>query len=102
MEDGAVSSATAYDLSSLREEDFELHTTYIVPDLPVEPGTSNRAEGTLPRNLVLKASQALSDVSYLIKKYSNQKHVLKRQFLALKTTFKNQICLNLKNILLIL
>lgn len=63
MEDGTVSSASEYDLSNLREEDFELHTTYIVPDLPVEQGTPNRAESTLPRNLVLKASQALSDVS---------------------------------------
>lgn len=63
MEEQAVSSASEYELGSLREEDFELHTTYIVPDLPIEPGTPNRAEGTLPRNLVLKPSQALSDVS---------------------------------------
>lgn len=63
MEDGAVSSASEYNLSNLREEEFEQHTTYIVPDLPVEPGTPDRAEATLPRNLVLKPSQALSDVS---------------------------------------
>lgn len=63
MEETAVSSASDYDPGQLREEDFELHTTYIVPDLPVESGTPNRAETTLPRNLVLKPSQALSDVS---------------------------------------
>lgn len=63
MEEQVVSSATGFDPASIREEEFELHTTYIVPDLPVEPGTPNRAEATLPRNLVLKSSQALSDVS---------------------------------------
>lgn len=63
MEEPAVSSAGEFDLANIREEEFELHTTYIVPDLPVEPGTPNRAEATLPRNLVLKSSQALSDVS---------------------------------------
>lgn len=64
MEETTVSSASEFDLANIREEEFELHTTYIVPDLPVEPGTPNRAEATLPRNLVLKSSQALSDVSY--------------------------------------
>lgn len=63
MEEPTVSSASEFDLANIREEEFELHTTYIVPDLPVEPGTPNRAEATLPRNLVLKSSQALSDVS---------------------------------------
>ncbi|CAH1997471.1 unnamed protein product [Acanthoscelides obtectus] len=61
MEESEVSSASEFDLANIREEEFELHTTYIVPDLPVEPGTPNRAEATLPRNLVLKSSQALSD-----------------------------------------
>ncbi|XP_071052678.1 PR domain zinc finger protein 1 isoform X2 [Onthophagus taurus] len=60
-EASVVTSASDIDLASIREEEFELHTTYIVPDLPVEPGTPNRAEATLPRNLVLKPSQALSD-----------------------------------------
>ncbi|KAJ8948561.1 hypothetical protein NQ314_008396 [Rhamnusium bicolor] len=61
MEESTVSSASEFDLANIHEEEFELHTTYIVPDLPVEPGTPNRAEATLPRNLVLKSSQALSD-----------------------------------------
>lgn len=63
MDEVAVTSASEFDLANIHEEEFELHTTYIVPDLPVEPGTPNRAEATLPRNLVLKTSQALSDVS---------------------------------------
>ncbi|CAH0556950.1 unnamed protein product [Brassicogethes aeneus] len=61
MEESAVSSASEFDPANLLEEQFECHTTYIVPDLPVEPGTPNRAEATLPRNLVLKPSEALSD-----------------------------------------
>lgn len=63
MDEPPVSSAGEFDLANICEEEFEIHTTYIVPDLPVEPGTPNRAEATLPRNLVLKSSQALSDVS---------------------------------------
>lgn len=63
MEEEAVRATGEFDLSKIREEEFEQHTTYIVPDLPVESGTPNRAEATLPRNLVLKSSQALSDVS---------------------------------------
>lgn len=66
IEEVAVTSAGEFDLANIREEEFEQHTTYIVPDLPVEPGTPNRAEATLPRNLVLKSSQALSDVSKTI------------------------------------
>ncbi|XP_008194425.1 PR domain zinc finger protein 1 isoform X1 [Tribolium castaneum] len=61
MDEVAVTSASEFDLANIHEEEFELHTTYIVPDLPVEPGTPNRAEATLPRNLVLKTSQAMSD-----------------------------------------
>lgn len=66
MEEAAVSSASEFDLANVREEEFELHTTYIVPDLPVDPGTPNRAEATLPRNLVLKSSQVVANVSKVI------------------------------------
>ena len=52
----------SWDLKELAEEDFEQLAVYIVPDAVVESGSSNRAEGSLPRNLVLKPSQALSDV----------------------------------------
>ncbi|KAL3281800.1 hypothetical protein HHI36_005000 [Cryptolaemus montrouzieri] len=61
MDESAVSSAGEFDLANIREEEFEQHTTYIVLDLPAEPGIPDRAEATLPRNLVLKTSQALSD-----------------------------------------
>ncbi|XP_060517294.1 PR domain zinc finger protein 1 isoform X2 [Cylas formicarius] len=60
IEESNVTS-NEFDVGSIAEEEFELHTTYIVPDLPTEPDTPNRAEATLPRNLVLKPSQALSD-----------------------------------------
>ncbi|KAB0802283.1 hypothetical protein PPYR_04469 [Photinus pyralis] len=61
MEEGGARSENDFDVNNVREEDFEQYTTYIVPDIPVDPGTPNRAEGTLPRNLLLKPSQALSD-----------------------------------------
>ena len=54
-----------WDLAELAEEDFEQLAVYIVPDAVVEAvGTErvNRAETSLPRNLTLKPSQALSDV----------------------------------------
>ncbi|RWS17893.1 PR domain zinc finger protein 1-like protein [Dinothrombium tinctorium] len=58
MEDGA------WDLNSIAEEDFEQLTVYIVPDQPCDElgENANRAEACLPRNLVLKPSQTLSDV----------------------------------------
>jgi hypothetical protein len=62
-EGGPTDSGGVWDLSTMREDDFEQHVVYIVPDLPTEPGCPNRAESSLPRNLVLKPSQALSDVS---------------------------------------
>lgn len=63
MEEITVSSASDPDFANIREEEFELHATYIVQDLAVEPGTANRAEATLPRNLILKPSQVIADVS---------------------------------------
>ncbi|XP_037519436.1 PR domain zinc finger protein 1 isoform X1 [Rhipicephalus sanguineus] len=56
MEDGSL------DLSSLRESDFEQLAVYQVRDQTCEEGLSNRAEASLPRNLLLKPSQTLSDV----------------------------------------
>lgn len=74
---------SAWDLTELAEEDFEQLAVYIVPDAVVEPPAApqpgapqastasaaspaaqgrNRSELSLPRNLVLKSSQALSDV----------------------------------------
>lgn len=51
-----------WDVSSTKEEEFERHVVYIVPDQPAPQGTTNRAEASLPRNLVLRPSRALSDV----------------------------------------
>lgn len=62
MEEGA------WDLAELAEEDFEQLAVYIVPDAVVDSANVpagvvvNRAESSLPRNLQLKPSQALSDV----------------------------------------
>ncbi|KAG8233359.1 hypothetical protein J437_LFUL005820 [Ladona fulva] len=69
-----------WDVWSIREEEFEEHVVYIVPDQPVpssstkrveaeeggkdeedDGGVPSRAEASLPRNLVLRPSQALSD-----------------------------------------
>jgi PR domain zinc finger protein 1 len=49
-----------YDITRMREDDFERLAVYIVPDVPCERGTAGRAEKTLPRSLTLKASLALS------------------------------------------
>ncbi len=52
-----------WDVSKLREEDFDRLATYFVPDRPCAENTSNRAEASLPRNLQLKPSHTLKDVS---------------------------------------
>lgn len=49
-----------YDVTRMREEDFERLAVYIVPDVPCERGTVGRAEKTLPRSLTLKPSLVLS------------------------------------------
>ncbi|CAD7083429.1 unnamed protein product [Hermetia illucens] len=49
-----------YDVTVMREEDFERLAVYIVPDVPCERGVANRAEKTLPRSLTLKPSLVLS------------------------------------------
>lgn len=63
MEEGEDPVSVSWDLNSIKEEEFEKYVVYIVPDLPAKSDCANRAESTLPRNLVLKPSQALSDVS---------------------------------------
>lgn len=49
-----------YDITRMREDDFERLAVYIVPDVPCERGIQGRAEKTLPRSLALKASLVLS------------------------------------------
>ncbi|XP_065332689.1 PR domain zinc finger protein 1 isoform X1 [Cloeon dipterum] len=51
-----------WDLATMREEEFEHRTVYMVMDRVPEPGCPNRAQETLPRNLVLKMSETLLDV----------------------------------------
>lgn len=53
----------AWDVNSIAEAEFEkVLAVYIVPDQPYDESstgsTVKRAEGTLPRNLVLKPTQA--------------------------------------------
>lgn len=52
----------AWDVNSIAEAEFEkVLAVYLVPDQPYDESTSStvkRAEGTLPRNLVLKPTQA--------------------------------------------
>lgn len=49
-----------YDVTRMREKDFERLAVYIVPDVQCERGVPNRAEKTLPRSLTLKPSLVLS------------------------------------------
>jgi hypothetical protein len=56
MEDGI-------DIFSLKETDFNRICTYIVQDRPCPDVAANRAHASLPRNLVLKPSLKLADVS---------------------------------------
>lgn len=52
-----------YDVTRMREVDFERLAVYIVPDVSCERGTVGRAEKTLPRSLTLKPSLVLSTPS---------------------------------------
>ena len=54
------SAQQEYDVTRMREEDFERLAVYIVPDVPCERGTAARADKTLPRSLTLKPSLVLS------------------------------------------
>lgn len=51
-----------WDHTILREEEFDQHAVYLVPDVSTSSNDTNRAEASLPRNLVLKPSQALDPV----------------------------------------
>lgn len=57
-----------YDVTRMREEDFERLAVYIVPDVPCERGTVGRAEKTLPRSLTLKPSLVLSTPSVKVRR----------------------------------
>lgn len=68
----AVGGAGAYDVTRMREEEFERLTVYIVPDVPCERGTANRAERTLPRSLALRPSAVLSTPNTPVSKHSQK------------------------------
>ena len=65
---GAVGATESYDVTRMREEEFERLTVYIVPDVPCERGATNRAERTLPRSLALRPSAVLSTPNTPVKK----------------------------------
>lgn len=52
-----------WDIEAIKEEEWEERAVYLVPDTPTEETCENHATLSLPRNLVLKPSQTLSDVS---------------------------------------
>ncbi|GFT22779.1 PR domain zinc finger protein 1 [Nephila pilipes] len=54
-----MEDAGSWDLSAIREETFDELAVYLVRDQPCEEDCLNRAEASLPRNLVLKASPSL-------------------------------------------
>ncbi|XP_037792272.1 atrophin-1-like [Penaeus monodon] len=51
-----------WDIEAIKEEEWEERAVYLVPDTPTEEACENHATLSLPRNLVLKPSQTLSDV----------------------------------------
>ncbi|KAF8781957.1 PR domain zinc finger protein 1-like [Argiope bruennichi] len=54
-----MEDAESWDLNSIREETFDELAVYLVRDQPCDDNCPNRAEASLPRNLVLKASPSL-------------------------------------------
>ncbi|CAM1295780.1 PRDM1 (predicted) [Pycnogonum litorale] len=51
-----------WDVSNIAEEEFDQLAVYLVPDQPSDENCDNKTEASLPRNLVLRPSQTLSDV----------------------------------------
>lgn len=54
-----------WDISRIKEEDYEELAVYLVPDVPTQKDERNKAEGSLPRNLTLKPSGVINDVSII-------------------------------------
>ncbi|XP_044750216.1 uncharacterized protein LOC123310682 isoform X2 [Coccinella septempunctata] len=59
MEGSRIHCSDDLNIDNINEEDFEKYVTFIVPDVDVDPNASDRAVASLPRNLVLKPSQAV-------------------------------------------
>jgi hypothetical protein len=53
----------SWDPALLHESDFDRQATYFVPDKPCPEDTKNHAEESLPRNLTLRPSCTLKNVS---------------------------------------
>lgn len=51
-----------WDVCNISEQEFDHKAVYIVLDQTCEDKSTNQAESSLPRNLILKTSQTLSDV----------------------------------------
>ena len=58
-----VMSNGCWDTSAIKEEEYEDLAVFQVPDATTAVGERNRAEASLPRNLCLKPSGVLNDVS---------------------------------------
>jgi hypothetical protein len=52
-----------WDISKVKEEDYDQLAVYLVPDAPTSAEEQNKAEASLPRNLLLKPSGVINDVS---------------------------------------
>ncbi|XP_065201823.1 PR domain zinc finger protein 1-like isoform X2 [Planococcus citri] len=48
-------------MTNVKEEEFEKLVNYIAPDLPTNSNCPNKAENSLPRNLELRPSRAITD-----------------------------------------
>ena len=67
-----------YDVTRMREEDFERLAVYIVPDVQCERGISNRADKTLPRSLTLKPSMVFSSPNVKVITDYRKKNFIKK------------------------
>lgn len=68
-----------YDVTRMSEEDFERLAVYIVPDMPCDRGTADRAEKTLPRSLTLKPSLVLSTPNVKVSTRGAERRMRRRQ-----------------------
>ena len=61
-----VDESGVWNISAIKEEEFDSLAVYLVPDAVPVSQDANHAEETLPRNLCLKPSAVLSDVSLIL------------------------------------
>lgn len=77
---------TPLDTNSIREEEFDQLAVYLVPDQPSDENCESRTESSLPRNLVLRPSHTLTDVSFALvySSYSSFEPYFKKLFVKSK------------------